>query len=1279
MKRTLLLVFLAFAAFGARAGEPAHVAVCVGVNKYDTDYVPRDNWLKGCVADASNLWTNLTQRGEWTPGSATLLLDGAATKAAIRAAITNAAAAAAPGDVFVYTHSSHGYSWPDEETGAYTVNTGLCAYDGDYEDFELAADLAKFPSGAKVVVFVDACHSGGLFKAKRKARARTAAAGAATAPFALAERVGAAIDAIRAAEPVRRGGRPKGISSDEIGWVTAADYNQYSWDSEKERGGEFTTAAIQGWRTGACDVAPCGDEDCYANFYELWNYAKDIAVGHDGEEEVEYPWETYRTDAQCFNTNVLRSVRAGWVGDEPPSDVRFVPIPAQTVTVGEQLDYTLVATNLAGVAGSISYSVESATAPSGTYSLDGADFTFAPASDGRFTFSFRATNATAGASAKATMAVSAVLAAPTDVASSGVAGTSFTASWGAVAGATSYLLVVADNDFGVGGESDFLLSQTVSGTSFAVDGLLPGTYYWHVCAVGNSSGPFSETEEVTLFMDPSDPPFIPSIGDIAVSVGQTATATVRVAAPEAAPVTSLEITEGDSSARLDDGLFSFTPEAVGTYSFTITAVNANGPAQASFSVVATLADLENLRAGEVGPDSVEVLWDAVAGADGYWVEVDEYDADGSWGGTVFDDDVGDVTQFVATGLKPETEYEVTVWAYAGTDDDRLWSYDDWISVTTDKPHVAPSWSAVAAPAAQAGRPYRLDLAPFANGYPAPVLSVSAGDATLEGATLCFVPAATGTSAFTVVASNDVGTASATFEVAVEALAPKKFAVCVGINKYAHISPLSGCVNDAKFMAANLEERGGWEPADVTVLLDSAATKASIRGAISNVAVQAMSGDTFVYQHSSHGGQFYDTTGDLITNETGKATFLCVYDEDYDDNTTAYNDYEIADDLAAFPSGVKVAVIVDACHSGGLFKSRAAARAAAAAFDLAGRVSAHMDAVRTRRRARGENVARSLAASEVGWATAAEYYEYSLDGGFYHTDAWLSDPSYGDEWWAVDSSGDFYYDCPDSYRQGGVFLCSSTWGWWSGDADADKEAGDGDGLCDVYEFWVQGSNVCAGIGTFWYDDPEYNFHPQCTNVAVLRSVELGWISPPGDPIPAFPPDSAPERIASSLAGSADSALVEHVSDADAYSAYRAWAQTVKPAGGSAPAGAAAVRGSPHAWFSFALGSDALLPDDFGSDDVHIAAFGPADDAGVFAFEVEIDGVDIGSSAAVTEETLLENLTKAFTVEGAETPDPDEFSPAGVEVWLDSPAGNRVRLEAAPPDDAGDAFFFRVKLH
>ena len=179
MKRTTaILCAVALAvAMAARAGGAAHYAVCVGVNKYDTDYVPRKDWLQGCAADAGNLWTNLTQRGEWAPANATLLLDGAATKDAIRDAITNAAAAAAPGDVFVYTHSSHGWS-EEDETGAYTADTGLCAYDGDYADYELAADLAKFPSGAKVVVFVDACHSAGLFKAKHRARARSRSAAA---------------------------------------------------------------------------------------------------------------------------------------------------------------------------------------------------------------------------------------------------------------------------------------------------------------------------------------------------------------------------------------------------------------------------------------------------------------------------------------------------------------------------------------------------------------------------------------------------------------------------------------------------------------------------------------------------------------------------------------------------------------------------------------------------------------------------------------------------------------------------------------------------------------------------------------------------------------------------------------------------------------------------------------------------------------------------------------------------------------------------------------------
>ena len=783
------------------------------------------------------------------------------------------------------------------------------------------------------------------------------------------------------------------------------------------------------------------------------------------------------------------------VGDEPPSGVRFVPIPAQTATVGEPLDYTLVAKNLAGVSGSIAYSVVSATAPPGTYSLDGARFTFTPAGDGDFSFTFRATNATAGASAKATMAVSAVLAAPEGLDNSGISATSFTANWDAVAGAASYLLVVAESDFEEDdepdseewAESDILFSQTVSGTSFEVDGLIPGTYYWRVCAVGNDPGPFSETVEVTLVADPSAPPSIRSIGDIAVSVGQTASATIRVSAPKEAPVTSLEIMEGDPSAVLEDRLFSFTPEAVGTYSFTIAAVNANGVGTASFSVVATLA------------------------------------------------------------------------------------------------------------------------------------------------------------------------------------APKKFAVCVGIDEYENISGLEGCVNDAKFMAANLVGRGGWDAADVVVLLDSAATKDAIRGAISNVAAQAMAGDTFVYQHSSHGGQFNDMVGEILYGDDGKATYLCVYDEDYYDNETAYNDYEIAADLAAFPAGVKVAVIVDACHSGGLFKSREVARTAAASFDLSGRVSAHMEAERARRRARGESVARSLAPAEIGWATAAEYYESSMDGGFYHSDGWLSDPAYGDEYYDSDAR---QYVYPSSYRKGGVFLGSATWGWWSGDADTDAEAGDKDGFCDVYEFWKKGYDFSSQIGDLW-GNPDYTFHPQCTNVTVLRSVELGWSGPSAEPFPAIASGATPEEFAVQLAGSADTALVEHVRDAATYDAFRVWAGNAKDAAGAAPAGLAAVQESPWAWLGFAIGSDRLL--DLDENDISISSFAPDPATGAFALEVGIDG------AAVADGADPDRLAETFLLQGADALDDEDamFTPQGLSVESVAPANGRVRFVAAPPADA-DSFFLRVRV-
>ena len=886
-RRALPFLLAASALLPAAAGA-AHRAVCVGVNRYDRSFLSASLWLKGCISDATRLRAHLVERGEWTPEGATLLLDDDATKAAIRAAITNAAAETEPGDVFVYTHSSHGYGRKDE-TGAFTVDTGLFAYDAEYADHELAADLARFPSGAKVVVFVDACNSGGLFKSVRGARAPSAEDGATAAvPFDLGARVGAAIDAIRAAEPVRRGLAPRGIASSEIGWITAADYDQYSFDAEDGSGGEFTTAALQGWTTGLCDTAPYGDEDGHASFYELWNYAKDVATGHGP------PGDENHTAAQCLNADVLRAVRAGWVG------------------------------------------------------------------------------------------------------------------------------------------------------------------------------------------------------------------------------------------------------------------------------------------------------------------------------------------------------------------------------------VAPSWAPVAAPPAQAGRPYRLDLAPWLDGRPAPALSVTDGDgaATVDGTTLAFTPTETGRLSFTVLATNDAGSASATFDVEVGALAPKKFAVCVGIDRYAEISSLFGCANDARFMAANLAARGGWAPADVRVLTDAAATKAAIRSAISNAAAQAMAGDTFVYQHASHGGQTYARGDEILHGDDGMAVFLCVHDQISDDLSTAYNDWEIAADLGAFPSGVKAVALIDACNSGGLFKDAGEARASAAAFDLAGRVSARLAAVRARRRSRGGSAAPSIAPDEIGWATAADFDEWSLEGGFYHTDAWMTDPAYGAEYW---DDSTLEYRLPSSYREGGVFLASATWGWWGGSADADPDAGDGDGLCDAYEFWKKGRDFCSTVGDVLAGDPGYNFFPQCTNVAVLRSVELGWCGPSSEPFPAVAPGAAAEDLAARLAGSADRGLVEHVRDEATYGAFRAWAASVKDASGAAPAGTEAVLQSPLAWLAFAIGSD-RLPDPANLG-VWIASFVPVGGTGAFALEVALDGASVAADAdpARLAETFVPYASESLAGNKA------RFSPLGLTVGSVAPTNGGVRLVVAPPAGAGSQFF------
>ena len=252
--------------------------------------------LAGCVPDATNMRNRFTDWGYCARGDTLLLTNSRATLTAVRAAMADLAAKAVAGDTVLFYHSSHG-TW-DSSSG---TKVGLVDYNGIYWDYLLAEDLGRFADGVRVVVMADTCHSGGLFK--------SAAKGSMRARFDLAERVQSMIEANRAEAGQAAGAsgasRRRGAaaarnltSPADIGWVTAADYNQYSWDLNA--GGVFTTACLEGWSTGAADA----DGDGRVSFYDLWLYARNAA-----EPIAKVHGDV--TEAQCLNEEILLDVLAG--------------------------------------------------------------------------------------------------------------------------------------------------------------------------------------------------------------------------------------------------------------------------------------------------------------------------------------------------------------------------------------------------------------------------------------------------------------------------------------------------------------------------------------------------------------------------------------------------------------------------------------------------------------------------------------------------------------------------------------------------------------------------------------------------------------------------------------------------------------------------------------------------------------------------------------------------------------------------------------------------------
>ena len=147
-------------------GKTVRRGLFVGLGEYDPVKIPPESAarIRSCVQDAKTFADICRSTGGWS--DARLLLDSRATLAGIRDAVRSLASDTRPGELALLFVSTHGLT---ENSFPGANDTALLAYDGLYFEKDLFSDLACFRRGARLLVVVNACHSGGLFEKTRGA------------------------------------------------------------------------------------------------------------------------------------------------------------------------------------------------------------------------------------------------------------------------------------------------------------------------------------------------------------------------------------------------------------------------------------------------------------------------------------------------------------------------------------------------------------------------------------------------------------------------------------------------------------------------------------------------------------------------------------------------------------------------------------------------------------------------------------------------------------------------------------------------------------------------------------------------------------------------------------------------------------------------------------------------------------------------------------------------------------------------------------------------------
>ena len=141
----------------------------------------------------------------------------------------------------------------------------------------------------------------------------------------------------------------------------------------------------------------------------------------------------------------------------------------------------------------------------------------------------------------------------------------------------------------------------------------------------------------------------------------------------------------------------------------------------------------------------------------------------------------------------------------------------------------------------------------------------------------------------------------------------KKALLVGINKYKHVRPLNGCVNDVRNMADILTSFYGFSSDEIRTLVDESATRNNLMERFDWLLDGAQDGDLLLFHFSGHGSQIQDRDGDELGD--GLDEILCLYDMDFRNPDSYLSDDDFNNIIDRLPKGVYLTVCIDSCHSG----------------------------------------------------------------------------------------------------------------------------------------------------------------------------------------------------------------------------------------------------------------------------------------------------------------------------------------------------------------------------